>query len=271
MIRLAVFDIDNTLVGADLTPSTRVRSAIALAQQKGVTVALATGRGPVATAHFARLLELPAPFICFQGSLVYDWVAGVSLHAIRLEPAIVPFLVRLAEERGWNLSFETTDMVYLPRQSNHPAHMLDLLRISLWARLNNLADDMPEVPFKFGITLDSQTQQAAVVEDLRHALWAASLHASVLPTHPGLVEGTPPGTDKAVGAAWLAERLGIPPAQVLAVGDHDNDAGMLAWAGVGVAVADGSAAARAAADWIAPGVADDGAAVALERCLNGAE
>lgn len=51
----------------------------------------------------------------------------------------------------------------------------------------------------------------------------------------------------------------------MAVGDNDNDVPMLRWAGVGVALDDASPARpRAAADWIAPSVADDGAAVALE-------
>jgi hydroxymethylpyrimidine pyrophosphatase-like HAD family hydrolase len=40
---------------------------------------------------------------------------------------------------------------------------------------------------------------------------------------------------------------------------------MLAWAGVGVAMGGASPAAQSAADWIAPGVADDGAAVAIEK------
>jgi hydroxymethylpyrimidine pyrophosphatase-like HAD family hydrolase len=75
----------------------------------------------------------------------------------------------------------------------------------------------------------------------------------------------PPGLTKAVGLGWLAEQLGVPREAVLAVGDNDNDAPMLAWAGVGVAMGEASPAARAAADWIAPSVADDGAAVAIEK------
>jgi hypothetical protein len=49
------------------------------------------------------------------------------------------------------------------------------------------------------------------------------------------------------------------------VGDNDNDLTMLKWAGVGVAMGSGSPAALAAADWIAPGLDEDGAAVAIEK------
>jgi hydroxymethylpyrimidine pyrophosphatase-like HAD family hydrolase len=80
-----------------------------------------------------------------------------------------------------------------------------------------------------------------------------------------LIEGVPPGVSKASGLVWLTDYLGLSAADVLAIGDNDNDIPMLEWAGFSVAMAQGSAGALAAADWIAPGVDEDGAAVALER------
>jgi len=47
---------------------------------------------------------------------------------------------------------------------------------------------------------------------------------------------------------------------------------MVAWAGVGVAMGNGSPACKAVADWIAPPLTEDGAAVAIERfVLNATE
>ena len=57
----------------------------------------------------------------------------------------------------------------------------------------------------------------------------------------------PAGVDKATSLAALLEGWGVPAAQCVAVGDSDNDAGMLQWAGLGVCVADGTPAARSAA------------------------
>ena len=56
----------------------------------------------------------------------------------------------------------------------------------------------------------------------------------------------PAGVDKATSLAALLEGWGVPAAQCVAVGDSDNDAGMLQWAGLGVCVADGTPAARSA-------------------------
>ncbi|MGH2521263.1 MAG: Cof-type HAD-IIB family hydrolase [Anaerolineales bacterium] len=269
MIRLAAFDLDNTLIGPELRFSPRVREAVARARAQGVVVTLATGRGPSPTDQFAAALDLGAPLICFQGGIVYDYRARRVLHETRLDPAVIPVIVRLAEARGWNLQFETPDMIYLPRESNHPEALFDLLRVSNWKRVDNFLTDLPETPHKFILSVHDRAQRDALAAELRVlAHFDRELaEITVVPSHPILVEGLPRGMSKAVGLAWLAGYLGIAQSEVLAVGDNDNDAEMLSWAGVGVAMGDSSPAALAAADWVAPSVAEDGAAVAIERFI----
>ena len=91
----------------------------------------------------------------------------------------------------------------------------------------------------------------------------------IVRSHELFIEANPLGVDKGTGLAWLAGHLGVPQSQVMAVGDQDNDAPMVAWAGLGVAMGNGSAACKAAADWIAPPMSKDGAAVAIERFAFG--
>ncbi len=270
MFRLVAFDLDNTLIGPDLTLSPRVRGAVAQALAQGVVVTIATGRGPSPTDQFASALHLTAPLICFQGGIVYDHRAYDDsrriLHETRLDPAVVPIIARLAEERGWNLQFETPDMIYLPRVSNHPAELLQqLLRTANWKRVDNFLTDLPEVPHKFILSVHDRAERDALAAELRASFDKELAQITVVPSHPILVEGLPRGMSKAVGLAWLAERLHIEPAEVMAVGDNDNDAEMLHWAGLGVAMSDGSPAALAAADATVPPVTSDGAAIALEK------
>src|SRR5688572_26567056 len=111
MIRLAAFDLDQTLVSDGLTISPRVKEAIAQAQAQGVIITLATGRGPTAAAKFATELNLHAPLICFQGALIYEYLAQRVLHEVRLNPDMIPIIVQLAEERGWNLEFHNPGMI----------------------------------------------------------------------------------------------------------------------------------------------------------------
>ena len=65
-----------------------------------------------------------------------------------------------------------------------------------------------------------------------------------------LYEILPRGIHKGVALSKLAEILCIDPRRTVAVGDYDNDIGMLRTAGLGVAVANATEAAKAAADMI---------------------
>ncbi len=75
--------------------------------------------------------------------------------------------------------------------------------------------------------------------------------------------------DKAAALARVAEQYGIERSQVMAIGDAPNDAGMLLWAGWGVAMQNAWPIAREAADCVVPSNDEDGVAYALEKYVPG--
>ena len=264
MIRLAAFDLDGTLVDTDLVLSTRLRKAVALAQQCGSIITIATGRDARLTTHFAQELGLTAPVICAQGGLIYDFLNNRVLHDVRLAPDILPKAINAAAHYGWNLHFEMADQSYLPAESNHPPILFELLRYSKWSRLDDFLHDIPERPHKFLITLNHPEDQQKIMSELYQVF---NDQIRIVPSHPYLIEGVPAGVSKGSGLAWLADYYQISQAEVMAMGDNDNDVPMIEWAGLGVAAGNASLAAKAVADWIAPSVAEDGAAVAIERFM----
>ncbi|HYY30547.1 MAG TPA: HAD-IIB family hydrolase, partial [Chthoniobacterales bacterium] len=60
------------------------------------------------------------------------------------------------------------------------------------------------------------------------------------------------GVNKATALEKVAREFGIQREQVLAFGDGENDVPMLTWAGLGVAMKHGNAAAIAAAKMVSP-------------------
>jgi hypothetical protein len=146
--------------------------------------------------------------------------------------------------------------------------LFELLRYSNWARVGNLLTDMPESPNKVIVTIADPAARGRVVAEMNAAFGG---RLAVVPSHPHLVEGLPEGVNKANGLSWLARELGIEREEVMAIGDSEADVPMLEWAGLGVAMGNACAEARAAADWIAPRVEDYGAAVAIERFVTGSK
>jgi hydroxymethylpyrimidine pyrophosphatase-like HAD family hydrolase len=92
---------------------------------------------------------------------------------------------------------------------------------------------------------------------------------SIMRTHVWLVEATAAGVDKGSGLRKLCEIMDIDPQRVLAIGDSENDIPMLRAAGFGVAMGNATESLKAIADWIAPPIEEDGAAVALRRWVLG--
>ena len=76
---------------------------------------------------------------------------------------------------------------------------------------------------------------------------------------------THPDATKEHALAELAQQIGLAREYVLALGDAEADAGMLDWAGIGVAMGNAMPEARAVADWIAPGHDEAGVAAAIQR------
>ena len=66
--------------------------------------------------------------------------------------------------------------------------------------------------------------------------------------------------DKGHGLCELAGLAGLTPEECVAMGDGDNDVPMLAAAGLGIAMENGSEAAKAAADRTGPDAAPHGVA-----------
>ena len=77
------------------------------------------------------------------------------------------------------------------------------------------------------------------------------------------------GLRKAVALASLCEDLQVDQSAVIAFGDEINDTEMLEWAGIGVAMANASPEAKAAADVVTASNNDDGVARFLEETLDG--
>ena len=73
-----------------------------------------------------------------------------------------------------------------------------------------------------------------------------------------VVEMVPKGHTKATGIGKMCEALGIDRTDTFAVGDSVNDLAMLEYAGVGIAMGNGSTEAKAAADYVTSDLQDDG-------------
>ena len=264
-IKLIAQDLDGTLLDEELRISPRVRRALQAAQAQGVHVTLASGRSTITAHPFAETLNIRTPIIGYQGGQIADPLTGEVLLQRTMAADLAHAAVARAEAEDLDLSLYSHDTVYF-RQLRYPPEFYDRwfgLPMRHAPDLHAVVEATP--PAKFIII--AEPPEADQIEARWKEVFDGRLH--IVRSHRLFVEGNPPGVSKGTALAWLARRLGIAQASVMAIGDNDNDITMVEWAGVGVAMGNGSPAVKVVADWTAPPVDADGVAAALERFVLG--
>jgi Cof subfamily protein (haloacid dehalogenase superfamily) len=252
-------------MGHDTVIPERVREAVAAVQARGIHFTLATGRGFPETLPFAQELNISVPIICYQGGLIKHPVTGALLYRAMMARDLALSVVELAHAHNWHLVFYIDEDVYLEEFRHSRSFYRDMLGLNIHC-VDNLARVIKEHtsdPSKFLFV--GARRQADQIQSEMNARFADQVH--IVRSHTLFVEGNPLGVNKGDALRRLSEHLGIAQAQVMAIGDQGNDIPMLSWAGLGVAMENGSRATHAVADWIAPPLSSFGAAVAMERFL----
>ena len=100
--------------------------------------------------------------------------------------------------------------------------------------------------------------------------WVDALTAigvTVTPAGPDWLDVTSHGTSKATALEAVRERLGVPAAQTVAVGDGINDIPMLKWAGRGLAMGHAPAIVRDSADEVTGTISENGVVSVLQSLI----
>ena len=276
-IRLIATDMDGTLLGSlpDRIPPANVE-ALREADRKGMTLALATGRLPDDAGFFALDAGLPMRVLALNGCAALEEPLGEVKGARFLPPRATRRIRALLEEADLPYNLFGLHEVALDRPPEDlPAAMMIVGtflareggRTRFWPDGQHV-DGMMNEASKFVVVSDDHPERLLW---LKARVEAEAPEAEVTSSWVHTLEIIPAGVNKGAALSALARQLGIPMAQVMAIGDNDNDVSMLAAAGCAVAVANATEAAKRAAHWIAPSNLEDGAAVAIRALALGDE
>ncbi len=265
-IRLIALDIDGTLVGEDLIIGERTRAAIAEARRRGIEVSLVTGRMATSAAPFAEELHLTGPVVAQQGALVRSMPAtgstrpGRLLYHRPLTPAVTMEIVDWCFAHGLTPHFNHLEWMIVGSTEER----LEEYRLFVGDRLRIVPDVRVRArrPVTKVVALGEGDFSLDILEEGR-ARFAG--RAEVTLSHPRFLEFMAPNVSKGMAVRWLARRYGIPLEQCIAIGDQYNDLEMIREVGHGVAMPSAPDAVRAVARYVAPPVAEEGAAQMIER------
>lgn len=251
-IRLIFTDLDETLLSPAHQVGERSRRAIAALGEQGVILVICTGRAPEATRPIVRDLG-GRYFVCNNGAAVFD---GDTLLADQTLPGhLAGEMAAFFDDQGCPTYLMTPTGYHVTRVT--PA-------VEAANRARGVA---PAVPPRSAWAQPAHKVMpwgAAHLYGEACRRWGDQAHIIY---HPDYLEIAPPGVNKAWGARVVAQRLGIPPAQIAAIGDARNDIELVRMAGVGVAMGNADPLLKAAAVAVAGDHAADGAADLFEAVL----
>jgi hydroxymethylpyrimidine pyrophosphatase-like HAD family hydrolase len=252
---LVALDIDGTLVDEADSVSPAVRAAVRSVVEAGVPLVLATGRAVYGVQRVIADLQLTDGLVvASNGAVVFSYppVEVLSTVTFDARPAVEAVLEQVPE------ALVAVEVIGDGYRINRPFPDGEITG-QMWVES---VDSLVSEPVTRVIIRDPQSSAADFVR-LAESL---GLHGTnYFVGYTAWLDLAPEGVSKASGLQIVTERLGVEPADVLAIGDGRNDVEMLSWAGRGVAMGQAPAEVRAVADAVTGSLVDDGAAAELAR------
>lgn len=263
-IRLIAMDMDGTLLGPDQKISAENMAALKAAQAQGIHLAICSGRlaGDIAgfvmeeledcailSLNGAYCLRRPMDGVfanhCFKEETLRECVGILSEIPIPFGCFAQNRIVLFEENPKIEMWYSDTGKPFTPRLLKD---MEGLEQVG-WENVNKLLCYSPDAS-----RLRAAYERLKEVEGLEiTSSWEQNY------------ELMPSGIRKGNAVEELAQQLGLTASQVMTFGDYDNDASMIAYAGLGVAMGNATKAVLDAADFVTKTHAEDGVAYAIRR------
>ena len=277
MIRLLAIDIDGTLLDSHGRLPDAHRDAVVRVVERGVDVALVTGRSFHFTRPIADLLPIPLTLIVNNGAVVKDHTGATLLrHLLARETAreilactrtfedSVAIVFDRPDER--QIVFERMDWSH-PRRRGYYERNKAFIAAASAPLAEMLTEDPIQVMFNGGVTA-----MRGLIAALRARPSSSDRFTAAITEYEArdfaLVDVNGAGCSKGTTLARWAALRGIGGNDVMAVGDNLNDVEMLDFAGTAFVMGNASEALKARGYRLTASNDDDGLAAAIAEALK---
>jgi Cof subfamily protein (haloacid dehalogenase superfamily) len=264
---MVAIDLDGTLLTSRKTISAVTHTTLRAALEKGVKVVLATARPPRSVRSYYEGLKLDTPTINYNGALIWDEKRRRAIEHTPLDVEVAKRVIAFGRKRYAELvvSVEILDKWYTDHYAEAPEYMTETGRHFSPDFIGPL-DAFMRVPITKLMLLGNPAWVGELEKSIPEKFGETVQHTR---SDPHLLQLMSPRTSKAGALSKIASRLGIDPAEVMAIGDAPNDVEMLKWAGLAIVPENGWDMAKRVADAIVPCNDADCVAVALKQFVLG--
>lgn len=225
-VRLVVSDVDGTLLTPAKTVTDRARAAVQRLHAARIGFTIVSSRPTVGMGYLVEPLRLALPFGAFNGSSIVDpGMRPIEHHVIPVP--VVKRSMDILQSFGTDIWLFGHDR-WLIRNPNgeYVGHEQRAIRHAPTV-VPDFAPYLNDVCKIVGASSDPALLRRC--EDAMHA--AIGVEATAVRSQTYYLDITPPGHDKGTFVEAIARRLGIATADIVTIGDMENDLPMFAKSG----------------------------------------
>jgi len=246
------FDIDGTLVSFKThSIPTSAKSAILQLKNKGIKVVISTGRF---YGEIDNLEDLEFDgYITANGACCIDSRGEIFFQQLLPKESLRKLALYL-EENPFSCAVMTSNGNYINFADDQALSVCQLINIPT-PPIKPISELIEYDIYQLSVFIDPEreTELMNILTDCDNSRW-----------HPSFTDVNLKNCNKATGMDHFLTHFGISRQYTMAFGDGGNDISMLKHAAIGVAMANGSDAVKAAADYVTGSVDEDGIIQALK-------
>ena len=272
-IKLICIDMDGTLLNSKNEVTERNKEALRKAKELGVNIAITTGRLYCSAKYYSDLIGIDTAVLASNGAYIKT-SDDAKVIETPLPKDIVLKIYNIVKKYGLSANYNSWDT--LIRENRIPeTHAYSIMNKDLpdEKKVKFLIDtkDFPNALKNF----KGNILKSIVIDDRpnKDNLWAAK--KEIKETFGDMLHVVSSGDDnfevivnttsKGKAVAYLAEHLKINQSEVMCIGDSENDLSMITYAGIGVAMGNGSELVKEAADYVTDTNDNSGVAKVIEQ------
>lgn len=263
---MIVLDLDGTLTNAKKVITPRTKQALMAAQEHGVRVVLASGRptyGITALAHELQLERFGGYILAFNGGKITNCETGEVVFEQKLDENLVPDLYHAAMDHGMHiLTYQGEGIAATSKDDEYVQHEAFINKMPV-VEYNDFLNQV-EYPINKCLIVGSPAPLHELELQLAEAMKGKM---NIYRSADFFLECVPLGIDKAESIDRLLKDIGISPAEIIACGDGYNDASMIRYAGLGVAMENAAPEVKEMADFVTLSNEEDGVAHVVEKFM----
>ncbi len=271
--KLVCIDMDGTLLDSHHRVSERNKEALKKAIEKGVHIAISTGRVFPSAIIYGNIIGVNAPLICSNGSYIKDKNTDEVIFKSTLDRETYFKICDIINKYKFLAYVDSTDGLIadtdIPEDDSHRlmnswVDEEERIKFYKYDDLRDAYDEHGEDILKFiiikqegGPNIEEAKEEFEALEgvDLVYASWG------------GCIEIMKKGTSKGSAVKSLADNLGISLEEVICIGDSGNDVSMLEVAGLAVVMGNAPDFIKEYGDYITDTNENNGVAKAIEKFI----